>query len=179
MTAGSRLGTVLIFAAVVGCGPSSNPSSNAGGSGGANGGGGSGGAASGDVFTWKESGTLHVATTAGASRVNGPASQSINIIGGDAAGTAVTLGIAQPVPPLTTGSFACGPVTTTAPSALLSYTNNDSSQMETCTIVLSTLGDTTGSRAKGTFSGTVPLRSGGSAVITDGVFDVTLTVNNL
>jgi hypothetical protein len=60
----------------------------------------------------------------------------------------------------------------------MSYTNNDSSQMATCTIVLSTVGDTTGSRATGTFSGTVPLKSGGSATITNGVFDVTLTVNN-
>jgi hypothetical protein len=60
----------------------------------------------------------------------------------------------------------------------MSYTNNDSSQMETCTIVLSTVGDTTGSRATGTFSGTVPLKSGGSATITNGVFDVTLTVTN-
>jgi len=176
---------VLMVAAAAGCGPSSNPNTDAGGTAGANGGGGSsggggsGGAASGDVFTWKESGTLHTATVAGASRVNSASSQSINVIGGDAAGTAVTLGIATPVPPLTTGSFACGPITSTAPSALMSYTNNDSSQMETCTIVLSTLGDATGSRAKGTFSGTVPLKSGGSAVITEGVFDVTLTVNNL
>jgi hypothetical protein len=179
----------LTVAAAAGCGPSSDRNSDAsgradandggGGRGGNGGGGGSGGAASGDVFTWKESGTQHTATLAGASRVNSASSEKINIIGGDASGTAVTLGVATLVPPLTPGSFACGAVSNTEPTALMSYTNNDSSQMATCTIVLSTVGDTTGSRARGTFSGTVPLRSGGSATITDGVFDVTLTVTNL
>jgi hypothetical protein len=177
-----------MVAAAAGCGPSSNPNSDAsgragangggGGSGGNGGGGGSAGAASGDVFTWKESGTLHTATVAGASRVKSAPSDTITIIGGDASGTAVTLGVTTPVPPLTPGSFACGAISNTEPTALMSYTNNDSSQMETCTIVLSTVGDTTGSRATGTFSGTVPLKSGGSATITNGVFDVTLTVTN-
>ena len=169
-----------MVATVAGCGPSSDPNSDASGRAGANGGGGgSAGAASGDVFTWKENGTLHTATLAGASRVKSAPSETMTIIGGDASGTAVTLGLATPVPPLTPGSFACGAVSNTEPTALMSYTNNDSSQMATCTIVLSTVGDTTGSRATGTFSGTVPLKSGGSATITDGVFDVTLTVNNL
>jgi hypothetical protein len=177
-----------MVAAAAGCGPSSNSNSDAsggagangggGGSGGNGGGGGSAGAASGDVFTWEESGTLHTATLAGASRVKSAPSDTITIIGGDASGTAVTLGVTTPVPPLTPGSFACGAISNTEPTALMSYTNNDSSQMETCTIVLSTVGDTTGSRATGTFSGTVPLKSGGSATITNGVFDVTLTVTN-
>ncbi|HEY5450850.1 MAG TPA: hypothetical protein VIQ54_18980 [Polyangia bacterium] len=172
----SRLGAALVVAAAAGCGPSG--SGGGGGSGGNGGGGGSAGGASGDVFTWKESGTLHVATIAGASRVRSAASDAITIIGGDAAGTAVTTGMATAVPPLMPGSFACGPSNTTAPFALLSYSHNGSGQTE-CTFVLSTLGETTGSRATGTFSGSVPLESGGSAVITEGVFDVMLTVNNL
>ncbi len=173
-----------MVAAVAGCGPSSNPKSDAGGGAGANGGGGGsggnggGGGSTGDIFTWKESGTLHTATIAGGSRVKSAASDTIQIIGGDAAGTAVTLGVSTPVPPLTPGSFACRPTSGTEPSAFMSYTNNGGGE-ETCTIVLSTFGDATGSRATGTFSGTVPLASGGSAVITDGVFDVTLTVTNL
>ena len=104
--------------------------------------------------------------------------ESMAIVGADAAGIAVTLGLTTPVPPLAPGSFTCGAVSNTQPTASMSYTNNDGSQMPTCTIVLSTLGDTTGLRATGTFSGTVPLKSGGSAMITEGVFDVTLTVNN-
>jgi hypothetical protein len=178
----SRLAAALVVAAVAGCGPSSNPNSDASGAAGANGGGGGGGSAgapSGDVFTWKESGTLHTATLAGASLVKGGPAETMTIIGGDASGTAVTLGLSTPAPPLTPGSFDCGAVSNTEPTALMSYTNNDSSQIATCTIVLSTLGDTTGSRATGTFSGTVPLKAGGSATITNGVFDVTLTVNNL
>ena len=178
-----------MVAGAAGCGPSSDSNSDASGSAGANGGGGgsggngggcgSAGAGSGDVFTWNANGTLHTATIAGASRVKSAPSDTITIIGGDASGTAVTLGVTMPVPPLAPGSFACAPVSTTEPTAMMSYTNNDNSQMETCTIILSTVGDTTGSRATGTFSGTVPLKSGGSATITNGVFDVTLTVTNL
>ena len=175
--------TAFVVAAVAGCGPSSSAtpdaSGNAGASGGGGGSGGSGGAVSGDVVTWNESGSLHTATVAGGSRVKSASSDTITIIGGDASGTAVTLGVATQVPPLTPGSFVCGATSNTDPLVLLSYTNNDSAQMPACMIVLSTLGDTTGSRATGTFNGTVPLKSGGSATITSGVFDVTLTVNNL
>ena len=179
----------LVIVAVAGCGPSGGGKPDAsgtagaggggGGSGGNGGGGGSAGATSGGVVTWNENGTPHTATVAGGSRVRSAASDTIQIVGADAAGTAVTLDVATPVPPLTPGSFACGSTSTADPIVSIAYTNSGGGQMPTCTIVISTLGDTTGSHATGTFNATVPLRSGGTATITNGVFDVTLTVTNL
>ena len=91
----------------------------------------------------------------------------------------MSFGVATAMPPLTTGTFACGVTSATAPFASLSYTGNSSSLAATCSITLTTLGATTGSHATGTFTGSIALDSGGTAVITDGVFDVMLTVSNL
>jgi hypothetical protein len=162
---------MLVSVVAAGCGPSSNAR--------ADGGGGTGGTtSSGGSITWKENGQAHTAAFASGSRASSSASDFVQFVGSEST-VAVSFGVATAEPPLTTGTVACGVSSATAPFASFSYTGNNSGLASTCSITLTTLGDVTGSHATGTFSGSIALDSGGTAVITDGVFDVVLTVSNL
>jgi hypothetical protein len=158
--------SVLVYVVVAGCGSSKSAAPDGG------------GGTSGGSITWKENGQAHTAAFAAGSRAISSASDFVQFVGSEST-VAVSFGVATETPPLTTGTAACGVTGASAPFATLSYTGNNSALATTCSISLTTLGDTTGSRAAGTFAGSVALDSGGTAVITDGVFDVMLTVSNL
>lgn len=165
------IASVLVHLVAAGCGSSNSAAPD--------GGGGTGGTTtSGGSITWKENGQAHTAAFASGSRAMSSASDFVQFVGSEST-VAVSFGVATAMPPLTTGTFACGVTSATAPFASLSYTGNSSSLAPTCSITLTTLGATTGSHATGTFTGSIALDSGGTAMITDGVFDVMLTVSNL
>jgi len=165
------IASVLVFVVAAGCGGSNNAR--------ADGGGGTGGTtSSGGSMTWKQNGQAHTAAFASGSRAISTASDFAQFVGSEST-VAVSFGVATAAPPLTTGTTACGVSSATAPFASFSYTGNSTGLASSCTITLTTLGDVTGSHATGTFSGSISLDSGGTAEITDGVFDVTLTVSNL
>jgi hypothetical protein len=158
----------LIAAGAAACGSS--------GTGNADGSGGTPGTAAGTI-TWKDGGAAQAATFVSGSRARNSASDLVQITGSNSAGVAVSFGVATLAPPLATGSFTCNATTASQPFASFAYTNSSgSSDVPTCNITLTTLGEATGTRAVGTFNATLSLDSGATVSLTDGVFDVMLIV---
>jgi hypothetical protein len=167
----ASVAVVLVSVVAAGCGGSNNARPD--------GGGGTGGTTTGGgSMTWKQNGQAHTAAFASGSRAISSASDFVQFVGSEST-VAVSFGVATAAPPLTTGTTACGATSATAPFASFSYTGNSAGLASSCSITLTTLGDVTGSHSTGTFSGSISLDSGGTAEITDGVFDVMLTVSNL
>jgi hypothetical protein len=157
----------LIAATAAGCGSSGDGNGGAGGT---------TGAASGSI-TWKEGGAAQAATIVAGARARTSTSDLVQITGGNSDGVGVSFGVSTLAPPLTTGPFTCEVTDSTAPFASFAYVGgDDSSGVPACSITLTTLGETTGMRTAGTFSATIPLDSGATLTVTDGVFDVVLTV---
>jgi hypothetical protein len=168
-----RARALVLAVALAGCG---------GGGGATDGGtaGTGGGAGTGKLLTWKENGVAHTALVASAARVKSATSDILQASGSDAAGTALSFGVVvQPPPlalttydfnggagyPIVSMSYNAGGVTSSVPTAI--------------SIVFTALGDTTGSHAAGTFTATLPHGDGTTKTITDGKFDLTLTVNSI
>jgi len=61
----------------------------------------------------------------------------------------------------------------------VTITADDATMFQSCAIEIGSLGETTGTRATGSFSATFTLTGGGTKEITDGLFDVMLTVSSL
>jgi hypothetical protein len=144
------------------------------------GGGEAGAPAGAGTITWKENGALHATSFASASRVKTVNSDMLQVAGGTASGIGIAFGVVVMPPPLaqTTYTFNGG---TGYPIVSMSYqSGGSSSNVPTAiSIVLTSLGATTGTSAAGTFTATLPLGNGTTKTLTDGKFDLALTVNSL
>jgi hypothetical protein len=167
---------LLIVAALAGCGGGGGGTTDAASTGTA----GTGGAAAGKLLTWKENGAAHAALVASAARVKSATSDIVQVSGGEASGTALSFGVAVQSPPLAAGTYTFNGGTG-YPIVSMSYgVGGVSSSIPTAiSIVFTALGDTTGSHAVGTFTATLPFGDGTTKTITDGKFDLTLTVNSI
>jgi hypothetical protein len=161
---------VVLLAALSGCGGSS-------GGGHAPDGGGPSGTG---TFTWKDGGTIHTALFASGARVTSAGLDMVQVTGSDA-GAAVSFGVSLRPPPLLPGAYACSDNgAATGRIVSIDYTIGTVSGLApTCAITLTSFGDSTGTHATGTFSATVPLSDGTTRMITDGAYDVPLTVSSL
>jgi hypothetical protein len=164
------LGCAAILAAVaVGCG-SGNGSGNTN----------DGGVPSGPAaLSWNEDGTMHTALIAAAARVKSATLDMVQITGGESTGTGIAFGVSTP-PPLVPGSYSCDASGTNGVITTLTYSSgNASSGVPTCTIEITSIGETTGTKVTGSFSAMVTLDNGMPKTLTDGTFNVSLTVSAL
>lgn len=169
-------GTLAIAATLGGCGGSAGGSADGGGTGTA----GTGGAVGLGALTWKEGGNTHATLIASAARVKSATSDMLQVSGGEASGSGIAFGVVVMPPPLAPATYTFnGGVG--YPIISMSYqTGGASSTAPTAaSIVLTTLGETTGTRAVGTFTGTLSFPGGATKTVTDGKFDVALTVSTL
>jgi hypothetical protein len=162
-----------LVAAAAGCGGSSASGGHPDG----------GGLPGGGTFTWKDGGTLHAASFASGARSTTHSADLVQITGSDA-GAAVSFSVTLMPPPLLTGAYPCGTSGVngagTGTIVSIDYTVGSASSLApTCAITLASFGAATGAHATGTFSATVPFSDGTTRTITDGVFDVPLTVSSL
>jgi hypothetical protein len=167
--------TFVLLAAAPGCGSSSGGSPDGGG-------GGLGGASGNGTFRWKEAGTQHTASFAAAAGVKSANLDMVQVTGSNANSEGVSFGVGMMTPPLVAGGYACSDSATVGSGRIVSiaYTLGAASSLApTCAITVTTLGETTGTRVTGTFSATVPFDDGTTHTITDGVYDVSLTVSSL
>jgi hypothetical protein len=126
-------------------------------------------------MSWVDGGSRRTATFASGARTISSMTDLFQVTGSEPSGTALSLGVAM-VPPLVPGTYACG---VTQTRTVTTFASNDSNVFEGCTIGVASIGATTGEHVTGTFSGTLTLMGGGRRVITDGTFDVPLTVTSL
>jgi hypothetical protein len=162
------VGTALLFAIAAGCS-----------SGGASGDGGAprdtGSALGSGILTWKEGGTMHTAQFATGTMARSASLDLLEVTGADVA-VGLSFGVASMPPPLIAGAYACGG--TGYPIVSLAYTGTDG-QMLTCAIDLTSVGTVAGAHTVGTFSASLGVAGGGIKAITDGRFDVVMTVSTL
>ena len=133
------------------------------------------------TLTWKDNGTMHAALFATGSRVVTATLDYLQVAGGESAGmTGLSFGVATP-PMLAPGPFACSEAGMNGRIVSFAYeTGGSNSSVPTaCTVDLTMLGESSGTRAKGSFSAVVTLDDGSARTITDGVFDVALVVSAL
>jgi hypothetical protein len=126
---------------------------------------------------------MHTAQFASGARVTSASLDMVQITGSDA-GSAVSFSVTLMPPPLITGTYACGTsgVTTAGTGTIVSidYTVGTASSLgSTCAVALTAIGAAAGTHATGTFSATVPFSDGTTRTITDGVYDVPLTVSSI
>jgi hypothetical protein len=176
MTLRWRVMTAAFLAAaaivVVGCGSQGGTTLD-------NGHGGNFGTSGAGTLTWKDSGTMHTALFPSAARVKSSVSDMVQVTGGDSTGAAVAFGVGE-TPPLVAGSYTCGDRGAGRRVVSISYGfGGASSVIPTCAIEITSLGETTGTRIIGAFTATLPFDNGTTRIITDGKFDVALTVSSL
>ena len=161
----------VLLAAALGCGGSSGGGARSPDGGGPSGSG---------TFTWKDGGTLHTALFASGARVISAGLDMVQVTGSDS-GAAVSFGVSLMPPPLVAGAYACSDNGAVAGRIVsIDYTVGSLSGLApACAITLTSIGDIAGSRATGTFSATVPLSNGTTRTITEGAYDVPLTVSSL
>jgi hypothetical protein len=140
--------------------------------------GGGGGAGMG-TMTWKENGATKTSSFASAARVTSAQSDMVQVTGSNGDPTALSFGVAVKPPPLVPGTYAC--FGASYPIVSMTYLSKGASSgaMGSCSIVISTVGDVAGSHITGTFTATLPLDNGTTKTLTDGKFDLALTVNSI
>lgn len=159
---------VLPLLAMLACGSGGSSPGDGGGAG-------SGGGAGGGPMTWLDDGVRHTALFASAARVTSASLDYIQVTGADASGAGVSFGVSTP-PPLVPGTYSCG---LTGGNIIVSLAANGSDNATVCTIELAAIGAVSGTRATGTFQASLMTTGGGTKTITDGMFDVPLTVSAL
>jgi hypothetical protein len=152
------------LAVTLGCGGGGN-----GGNGSGNGG--STGATSGGM-SWVQDGARHTAMFVTGQRTVDARTDYLQIMAMDAS-EEIALEVSTP-PPLAPGMYKCGPAT--VERIIVTFTT--SGALQTCAIDIGAVGAQSGDHATGTFSATVTLPGGQASTITDGVFDVTLSVTS-
>jgi hypothetical protein len=162
-------------ALTAGCGGSDDKGGTSG-SGGSGGGTGMMG-----TLTWKESGAAKTPLFASATRVKSANLDMVQITGADSAGTGTSFAVGLMTPPLVTGTYACSDSGMNGRIVTMTYVEGTASSTvpTSCTVGFSAIGDTAGTRVVGTFSGTLPLDNGTTKNVTDGKFDIVLTVNSI
>lgn len=165
---------LVIAVALAGCGGGSGSADGS-----AMGTAGTGGPAGQGTLTWKEAGTMHTALIASATRTKSAALDVLMITGGEASNTGVGFNVAVQPPPLAAGTFTFNPAGG-YPIVSASYQANGVSATAptAVSIDLTVLGDTTGTHAVGTFSATFSFPGGTTKTVTDGKFDLALTVSS-
>jgi hypothetical protein len=127
--------------------------------------------------TWLDDGRMTTATLGQATWASMAGKDSIDMIATtDSVG--ITIYAAMPTP-FTAHTFVCGQ-TTSDQSLLLTYRNNDPAgpaiRSESCTVAFTQIGAVGGAPIVGTFAVVFDLPSGGTKTITNGSFDVALSM---
>lgn len=188
--------TVGLLVALVGCG-SSNATSD-GGSGGSSGAAGHGGSGNTDggvstcpalveiggitsigTLSWRDNGTLECGASVLAQRNPATLADTIEIDAPSTTAHSIDIALSSYSGPLG-GTYSCQTGNgLTAPNVMLEVTGLETggfAAMSACTITIAFTTDSAGTEhAKGTFSGTVT-GDGGTDVVTDGMFDITVTL---
>jgi hypothetical protein len=128
----------------------------------------------GSSLSWKENGTAHSALFPSAALAR---SATLDLL--EIAGAETTLGLAFGIgvkpPPIVAGSYACGG----AAYPIVSFAYGQDGVSMTCTLDLTSVGLDADGRAVGTFSASISVTGGGTKSITEGKFDLALTVSSL
>jgi len=127
--------------------------------------------------TWLDEGVMMTATSGKATWVSMGGRDSVDMLGiNDSAG--VTIYAAAPTP-FAAQTFVCGQ-TTPGQSLLLTYRNDDPAgpaiRSRSCTVAFTQIGAVGGSPVIGTFEVVFELPSGGTKSITNGSFDLALSM---
>ena len=158
---------VLLFATLIaGCGSGNNAGNN----------GGEGGVPGGAGVTWKDNGTQQTASFGAATRTKSATLDMLQVVGSNAAGRAAGFVVSSP-PPLLPGPYACSD--TGVNGRIVTITADEATMFQSCMIDIGAIGETTGTRTTGSFSAPFTLSGGGTKTITDGQFDLMLTVSTL
>ncbi len=128
-------------------------------------------------FTWLDDGVMMTATGGQATWLSMGGRDSVDMLGvNDSA--AVTIYAAAPTP-FTAQTFVCGQTTPDKP-LLLSYRNDNPAgptiKAESCTVAFTQIGAVGGAPIVGTFEVVFDLPSGGTKSITNGSFDLALSM---
>ena len=128
-------------------------------------------------FTWLDDGAKMTATLGKATWLSTAGRDSVDMLATtDAAG--ITIYAATPTP-LTAQTFVCGQ-TASGQSLLLTYRNDDPAgpaiRSESCTVAFTQIGAVGGAPVIGTFEVVFDLPSGGTKTITNGSFDLALSM---
>ena len=126
--------------------------------------------------TWLDDGVMMTATTGNATWASKAGRDSVDVLGFKHS-TGIEIYAAMPTP-FTSQTFVCGQ-TTTDQSLLLTYRNNDPAgpaiTPESCTVAFTQSGPV-GEPVTGTFEVVFDLPSGGTKSITNGTFDLPLSM---
>jgi hypothetical protein len=126
-------------------------------------------------LSWKDNGTMLTATFATGTRTKSSMLDMLQVVGANSAERAVALGVSTR-PPLVPGTYTCNASATNG--VVVTIVVDEATMWSGCTITIGTLGETTGTRATGSFSATFT-DAGNTKTVTDGLFDVALTVSTL
>ena len=127
--------------------------------------------------TWLDDGVMTTATLGQATWASMAGRDSVNMLATtDKVGVTIYAGMTTPFTPQT---FVCGQITTDQ-SLLLSYRNNDPAgptiHSESCRVAFTQIGAVGGAPIIGTFEMVFDLSSGGTKTITNGSFDLPLSL---
>jgi len=154
-----RIQLMLTLIAVAGCG-----------------GDGDGTTPAGRHVTWKDDGAAKTATLTVATKGASGTMESREILG-----TSPDVGVSifvSAAAPLSAQTFDCSALTA-GQTATVSYTESDGGlqlSMQTCTVNLTQVGEVGGASVVGTFTATFNLDAGGTKTITNGNFNVPVTM---
>jgi hypothetical protein len=131
------------------------------------------------TLSWRDNGTLECGASVLAQRNPATLADTIEIDAPSTTAHAIDIALSSSNGPLG-GTYSCQTGNgSTAPNVMLEVTGLESggfAAMSACTITIAFTTDSAGTEhAKGTFSGTVT-GDGGTDVITDGMFDITVTL---
>jgi hypothetical protein len=165
-----EISCLVVAAALLGCGGSAPAGGPVGGLGGTV------GTGSG-TMTWKDDGAAHSASFGTGVLARTSTTDLLELSGADATGAAIAFALSTP-PPIVPAPFTCAQVGMNGTIVSLVYTSaNAASSTQSCAITLATVGMATGARATGTFSAVIALTAGGTKTLSDGHFDLPLTVS--
>jgi hypothetical protein len=156
------LGIALVLS-LAGCGTGAASSGDGGNGGGVAGAGGS-------RLTWLDDGVAQTANLAIASRMLGSKSDFLEIIGSEASGTGITLTVSGP--PTLGGTYDCGGDA----GAYVAITYTGTTHAQSCTISVTSAGMKAGANAAGKFSAVLVTTGGAIKALTEGSFDVPVTI---
>ncbi|HEY4188767.1 MAG TPA: hypothetical protein VGP07_27110 [Polyangia bacterium] len=158
-------------ASLLGCGSGGAPGGLRGGAGGTT-------ATGSGSMTWKDDGAAHGASFATGVLARTSVTDLLEVSGADTAGMAIAFALSTPTP-IAAAPFTCAQVGTNGIIVSLVYTTtgNATNSTQSCAINLATVGTTTGAHAIGTFSAVIALTAGGTKTLSDGQFDLPLTVS--
>lgn len=130
----------------------------------------------GGSLTWLDDGTRHSASFATAALSRSTMMDYLLVAGGESSGVGISFGIAA-TPPLSASTVACG--SGQYPFASFSYNPGVAAVYTSCAVTISTITLTGTTHVTGTFQAVFPKTGGGSKTLSDGKFDLAMTVTSL